>query len=156
MSSGPPLVSILRQGPYLIASIHTALDDSELMRFQSDLIQQIGRYRSRGVIIDVAALDVLDSFASRTLRNVAEMARLRGAQTVIVGIQPDVAFAMVTLGLQPEDVRTALDLEEGLHLLSALGAHGAGGARRIHGAGGVHSVQGAGGAHGGPRPPARR
>lgn len=119
MSDGPPLVSILRQGSYLIASIHTALDDSEMVRFQSDLIDQIGRCRSRGVIIDVAALDVLDSFASRTLRNIAEMARLRGALTVIVGIQPDVAFAMVTLGMQPESVRTALDLEEGLNYLNA-------------------------------------
>ena len=95
MDSGPALVSILRQGPYLIASIHVALDDSQLIKFQRDLIDQIGQYRSRGVIIDVAALDVLDSFAARTLRNIAEMARLRGAVTTIAGIQPDVAFAMV-------------------------------------------------------------
>lgn len=112
--NGPALVSILRQGSYLIASIHTALDDSEMVRFQADLIEQIGRYRSRGVIIDVAALDVLDSFGSRTLRNVAEMARLRGAVTVIVGIQPDVALAMVMLGMGTGSVDTALDLEEGL------------------------------------------
>ncbi|MGI8953268.1 MAG: STAS domain-containing protein, partial [Nocardioidaceae bacterium] len=90
MSIGPALVSILRQGSYLIASIHTALDDSQMIRFQEDLIEQIGQHRSRGVIIDVAALDVLDSFGSRTLRNIAEMARLRGALTVIVGIQPEV------------------------------------------------------------------
>ena len=81
MDTGPALVSILRQGPYLIASIHTALDDSQLVRFQRDLIDRIGEHRSRGVIIDVAALDVLDSFGSRTLRNIAEMARLRGAVT---------------------------------------------------------------------------
>jgi len=114
---GPALVSILRQGRYLIASIHTALDDSEMVRFQNDLIEQIGRYRSRGVIIDVAALDVLDSFGSRTLRDIAEMARLRGALTVIVGIQPDVAFAMVQLGMGTGSVATALDLEEGLSYL---------------------------------------
>jgi rsbT antagonist protein RsbS len=112
--NGPALVSILRQGSYLIASIHTALDDSEMIRFQADLIEQIGRCRSRGVIIDVAALDVLDSFGSRTLRNIAEMARLRGALTVIVGIQPDVALAMVMLGMGTGSVDTALDLEEGL------------------------------------------
>ena len=111
------LVSILRRGPYLIASVHTALDDSELLRFQRDLVTQIGEHRSRGVIIDVAALDVLDSFGSRTLRNIAEMARLRGAETVIVGIQPDVAFSMVELGMDTGDVRTALDLEEGLEYL---------------------------------------
>jgi rsbT antagonist protein RsbS len=118
--SGPALVSILRQGSYLIASIHTALDDSEMVRFQGDLINQIGQYRSRGVIIDVAALDVLDSFGSKTLGNIAEMARLRGARTVIVGIQPDVAFAMVELGMAPGSVETALDLEEGLAHLDAI------------------------------------
>ena len=94
MDAGPALVSIMRQGPNLIASIHTALDDTEMTRFQRDLIDQVGQHRSRGIIIDVAALDVLDSFGSRTLRNIAEMARLRGAVTVIVGIQPDVAFAI--------------------------------------------------------------
>ncbi len=114
MTGGPRLFSILRQGPYLIASIHTALDDSQLVRFQQDLVDRIGADRARGVVIDVAALDVLDSFASRTLRDIGEMARLRGAVTVIVGIQPDVAFAMVELGMDTGRVVTALDLEEGL------------------------------------------
>ena len=119
MTSLPALVSILRQGAYLVASVHTALDDSEMIRFQNDLIEQIGEHRSRGVIIDVAALDVLDSFGSKTLRNIAEMARLRGAVTVIVGIQPDVAFAMVQLGMGTGTVPTALDLEEGLVFLNS-------------------------------------
>ena len=118
MTSGPALVSIQRQGSYLIASIHTALDDSQMLRFQVDLIESIGRHRANGVIIDVAALDVLDSFGSRTLRDIAEMARLRGAVTVIVGIQPDVAFAMVELGMGTGPVYTALDLEEGLEYLN--------------------------------------
>ena len=113
------LVSILRQGDFLIASIHTALDDTELLRFQQDVVTQIGTRRSRGVIIDVAALDVLDSFGSLSLRNLAHIARLRGAVTVIVGIQPDVAFAIVQLGMAV-DVHTALDLEEGLALLEQL------------------------------------
>jgi rsbT antagonist protein RsbS len=117
VNDGPALVSILRQGENLIASIHTALDDAEMMRFQRDLIEQIGQHRARGVIIDVAALDVLDSFGARTLRSLAEMARLRGAETVIVGIQPDVAFTMVALGLGAGNVHTALDLEEGLGYL---------------------------------------
>jgi rsbT antagonist protein RsbS len=117
VDEGPGLVSILRQGDNLIASIHTALDDSEMVRFQRNLIDQIGRDRARGVIIDVAALDVLDSFGARTLRTLAEMARLRGAETVIVGIQPDVAFSMVALGLGTGTVHTALDLEEGLAYL---------------------------------------
>lgn len=119
MATGPALVSILRQGSYLVASVHTALDDSQMVRFQKDLIEQIGRHRSSGVIIDVAALDVLDSFGSRTLRSIAEMARLRGALTVIVGIQPEVAFAMVELGMGTGSVATALDLEEGLAYLDS-------------------------------------
>jgi len=117
-TSQPALVSILRQGTHLIASIHTALDDSQLLRFQQDLIERVGRDRSRGIIIDVAALDVLDSFGTRTLRNIAQMANLRGARTVIVGINPDVAFAMVELGTDLGSVLTALDLEEGLQLLN--------------------------------------
>lgn len=119
MTPGPRLFSILKQGAYLIASIHTALDDPQLVRFQQDLVQRIGAERARGVVIDVAALDVLDSFASRTLRDIGEMARLRGANTVIVGIQPEVAFAMVALGMDTGSVSTALDLEEGLAFLEA-------------------------------------
>ena len=120
MTGAPALVSILRQGAYLIASVHTALDDSEMVRFQQDLVRQIGETRARGVIIDVAALDVIDSFGSRTLRTIAETARLRGAVTVIVGIQPDVAISMVTLGMGMGAVATALDLEEGLEYLARL------------------------------------
>jgi rsbT antagonist protein RsbS len=119
--SEPLRVSILSQGSYLIASIHTALDDGQLVRFQRDLIDRIGAKRARGVIIDVAALDVLDSFGSRTLRDIARMSRLRGAETVIVGIAPELAVSMVRLGLHLE-MPTALDLEEGLaYLRSATG-----------------------------------
>lgn len=110
-------VPILKQGPYLIASIQSALTDSDLVQLRDALVGQVGSYRSRGVIVDVTALDVLDSFASRTLRDLAHMIRLRGAETVIVGIQPEVAFTMVRLGLTLEGVATALDLEEGLFYL---------------------------------------
>ena len=112
-------VPILKQGDYLIASIQAALTDADLRQLRDDLVQRVGAVRSRGVIIDVTALDVLDSFACRTLRGVAHMTRLRGAETVIVGIQPDVAFAMVQLGLTLEGIGTALDLEEGLAYLDA-------------------------------------
>ena len=118
MNGGPALVSIMRQGSTLIASIHTALDDTELVRFEHDLIAKIGEHRSPGVIIDVAALDVIDSFAALTLKRIAEMARLRGALTVIVGIQPEVAFTMVQLGMGTGNVPTALDLDEGLRMLA--------------------------------------
>ena len=107
-------VPILKQGQYLIATIQSALSDVDLTHLQDALVGQVGKLRSRGVIVDVTALDVMDSYASRTLRDLAHMIRLRGAETVIVGIQPEVAFAMVQLGLTLEGVSTALDLEEAL------------------------------------------
>ena len=107
-------VPILKQGAVLIATFQAALSDADLNHLRSALVQQVVRFRSRGVIVDVTAMDVMDSFASRTLREIAHIIRLRGAETVIVGIQPEVAFAMVQLGLKLEDVATALDLEEGL------------------------------------------
>lgn len=110
-------VPILKQGLYLIATIQSALTDADLVELRDSLVEQVGRYRSRGVIVDVTALDVMDSFASRTLRDIAQMIRLRGAETVIVGIDPDVALAMVRLGLNLEGVPTSLDLEEGLAFL---------------------------------------
>lgn len=115
----PLPASILSQGANLIVSIHTALDDEQLMRLQKDLLDRVGRERSRGILIDVAAVDVLDSFAARTLGDLAYMARLRGAETVVVGIAPDVAMALVGLAVQMPLVRTALDLEEGLRCLSS-------------------------------------
>ncbi|HEV8120296.1 MAG TPA: STAS domain-containing protein [Candidatus Polarisedimenticolia bacterium] len=110
-------VPILKQGPYLIASVQSALTDVDFLELRTALVEMVGLYRSRGVIVDVTALDVMDSFASRTLRDMAHMIRLRGAETVIVGIQPDVAFTMVQLGLTLAGVATALDLEEGLAFL---------------------------------------
>jgi rsbT antagonist protein RsbS len=115
-------VPILKQGDTLIASVVAALSDEELVEFRDDLAARIGAVRARGVVIDVTALDVLDSFATRTLRGIAQTARLRGAQTVIVGVQPDVAFAMVQLGLTFEGIATALDLEHGLTVLARMKA----------------------------------
>lgn len=111
-------VPILKQGGFLIATIQAALTDADLLNLHYALVQQVGKTRSKGVIIDVTALDVLDSFATRTLRSLAHMVRLRGAETVICGIQPEVAFTMVQLGLTLEGISTALDLEEGLALLN--------------------------------------
>ena len=110
-------VPILKQGPDLIATIQTALHDADLIQLRDAIVEKVGKLRARGVIVDVTALDVIDSFSTRTLSDVAHMIRLRGADTVIVGIQPEVAFAMVQLGLVLEDVATALDLEEGLAYL---------------------------------------
>jgi rsbT antagonist protein RsbS len=111
-------VPILKQGPYLIASIQSALSDEDLVQLRDALVLQVGKLRSRGVIVDVTVLDVMDSFATRTLRDIAHMIQLRGAEMVIVGIQPEVAFALVRLGLKLEGVATALDLEEGILYLN--------------------------------------
>lgn len=110
-------VPILKQGAYLIASIQSALTDSEVLELRDDLTERVGRTRARGVIVDVAAMDVIDSFVARSLQSIALTAQLRGAKTVIVGIRPDVAVAMVQFKLNLEPLRTALDLEEGLALL---------------------------------------
>ena len=119
-------VPVLKQGDYLIASIQAALTDADLLQLQDNLVNGVGKFRSRGVIVDVTALDVMDSFATRTLLNIAHTIKLRGAETVIVGIQPEVAFAMVRLGLTLADVATTLDLEEGLSLLNRRLGDGAG------------------------------
>ena len=113
-------VPILKQGDYLIASIQGALSDTEVLELRDELTERIGRLRSRGIIVDVAAMDVIDSFVARSLRTIALTAKLRGAETVIVGIQPDVAVAMVHFELNLEPLHTALDLEEVLVLLNRL------------------------------------
>jgi rsbT antagonist protein RsbS len=113
-------VPILKQGAILIASVQAALTDSDTERLRQDLMEQVSRFRAQGIIVDVTAIDVMDSFAARSLRTIAHMTRLRGADTVIVGLQPEVAFAMVQLGLVFDDMYTALDLEEGLALLNKL------------------------------------
>ena len=113
-------VPILKQGKFLIATIQAALRDADLLNLRNALVQKVVISRSRGVIVDVTAMDVLDSFATRALREIAFMTKLRGAKTVLVGVQPEVALTMVQLGLYLEGVATALDLEEGLAYLDRL------------------------------------
>jgi len=110
-------VPILKQGDMLIASIQSDLSDEDLEKLRDDVAERVGRFKSLGVIIDVSILDVMDSFATRMLRTIGDTTKLRGAKTVIVGIQPEVAIAMVQLGLTLDGIPTALDLEEGLRLL---------------------------------------
>ncbi len=119
-------VAILRQGDFLIASIQSDLSDSEIVDLRNDLAERVGRYRTRGVVVDVSALDVIDSFVARSLRSIALTTRLRGAEMVIVGIQPDVAIAMVQFHLNLQPLRAVLDLDEALAMLR----------RRTRGAGG--------------------
>ena len=110
-------VAILRQGDYLIASVQSDLSDSEVLAFRDELAERVGELRASGVIVDVTALDVIDSFVARSLRSIAEAARLRGAETVIVGIRPDVAIAMVQFNLNLDSLRAALDLDEAIEIL---------------------------------------
>ncbi len=110
-------VAILRQGDYLIASIQSDLSDRQVTALRDDLAARVGHYRARGIVVDVTALDVIDSFVARSLRSIAVTAKLRGAETVIVGIQPEVAIAMVQFDLNLEPLRTALDLDEAVALL---------------------------------------
>ncbi len=112
-------VPIMRQRDVLIASIQVAQTDDDLLGLRDQLAAQVGDVRAKGVIIDVSALDVMDSFATRTLRSIAYSSRLRGAHTIVVGISPDVAFAMVQLGLDLGAVSTALDLDDALSELEA-------------------------------------
>lgn len=113
-------VSILEHRDYLIATIQAALEDRDLSDLEHALVERVSRSRSRGIIVDVTGLDVIDSFATRTLRDLAHAVRLCGAETVVVGIQPEVAIAMVQLGLPFSGVATALDLEDGVALLDTV------------------------------------
>jgi rsbT antagonist protein RsbS len=118
-------VAILRRGDVLIASIQSDLSDTEVVELRQELAELVGRYRLRGIVIDVGALDVIDSFVTRALRAIVLTARLRGADTVIVGISPDVAIAMVQFRLNLEPLRVALDLDEALVMLDRRNQRGA-------------------------------
>jgi rsbT antagonist protein RsbS len=113
-------VAILRQGNYLIASVQSDLSDHQVLALRQELAVLVGRHRARGIVIDVAGLDVIDSFAARALRSIVLTAKLRGAETVIIGIHPDVAIAMVQFRLDLEPLRVALDLDAATALLDRL------------------------------------
>lgn len=115
--TAPPLVSILRQGDFLIACIQASLTDSDLVVLRDRIIAMVSERRSTGVILDVGGLDVMDSFAVHTLQALARMVSLSGATTVVVGIRADVAFAMVQWGLGLTPIATALDLDAGIEYL---------------------------------------
>ena len=110
-------VAILRQGDVLIASIQSDLSDTEVIDLRRKLAELVGTNSARGIVIDVGALDVIDSFVTRALRAIVLTARLRGAETIIVGIAPDVAIAMVQFRLNLEPLQVALDLDEALAML---------------------------------------
>ena len=119
-------VALLRQGDALIAAIQSDLTDAQVLDLRDELTERVGRHRLRRIIIDVSALDVIDSFVARALRGMAISARLRGAETIVVGIQPDVAIAMAHFNLNLEPLRTATDLDEAMALLGHFPEEGGG------------------------------
>ena len=120
-------VAIQRQGDALIAAIQSDLTDAQVLALRDDLSDRVGRHRLRAVIVDVSALDVIDSFVARSLRSMAITTRLRGAETLVVGIQPDVAIAMAHFELNLKPLRTAKDLDEALVLLGGRAEEDGGG-----------------------------
>src|SRR3954463_12306861 len=110
-------IPILRMGKYLLVTIQVDMHDRLAMQLQDDLTTRIAKDQARGVLIDISALDIVDSFIGRMLADIAGMSRVLDAQTVVVGMQPAVAITLVELGLSLQGVRTALDVERGMKLL---------------------------------------
>jgi len=110
-------IPILKIGDVLIASIQIALHDASAVQFKDDLLQKIHDTKARGVIIDLTAIDVVDSFIGRMIADIAAMSGLMGARVVLTGLQPAVAITLVELGLELTGVLTALNLEKGLAVM---------------------------------------
>ena len=112
-------IPILKMGKYLLVSIQVDMHDRLALTLQDDLTEQIVKHHARGVLIDIGALDIVDSFIGRTLGNIAAMARILDAETVLVGMQPAVAITLVELGISLPNIRTALNVEKGVALLNS-------------------------------------
>src|ERR1700712_4474955 len=125
-------IPILRIGDLLLVTIQVDMHDRLAMTLQDDLTERIVREQARGVLIDISALDMVDSFIGRMISNTAAMARVLDAATVLVGMQPAVAITLVELGLTLDGVRTALNVERGMLLLQEdMGDDDAGPGRRL-------------------------
>jgi rsbT antagonist protein RsbS len=117
-------IPILKMGEFLLVTIQVDMHDRLAMTLQDDLTERIVKARAHGVLIDISALEIVDSFIGRMLSNIASMARVLDAETVVVGMRPAVAITLVELGLSLQGVRTALSVEKGMDLLRA-GRNGA-------------------------------
>jgi len=112
-------IPILKMGEYLLVTIQVDMHDRLALTLQDDLTSQIVKHCSRSVLIDISALEMVDSFIGRMLGSIASMARLLDAETVVVGMQPSVAITLVELGLSLQGIRTALDVEKGMAALKS-------------------------------------
>ena len=110
-------IPILRVGDFLLVSIQVDMHDRLALSLQDDLTNEVVRTRAKGVVIDISALDMVDSFIGRMLGNMAQMSSTLGAQAVVVGMRPAVAITIIELGLSLDKVRTALDVDKGMALL---------------------------------------
>ena len=120
-------IPILKMGGFLLVTVQVDMHDRLAMTLQDDLTQRIVQTRAQGVLIDISALEVVDSFIGRMLGNIASMSRILDAETVVVGMRPTVAITLVELGLSLTGVRTALNVEGGMSLLQAARRNGADG-----------------------------
>ena len=123
-------IPILKLGDFLLVTIQVDMHDQLAMALQDDLTDRVVRTRARGVLVDISALDVVDSFIGRMLGNIAAMSQVLDAETVVVGMRPAVAITLVELGLSLPGIRTALNVDQGMALLR--------GARRHEWRGSIH------------------
>ena len=110
-------IPILRMGPFLLVTIQVDLYDRLALNLEADLVQAVSKTGARGVLIDISAVSIVDSFMGRIIGNIASMSRILDAETVVVGMQPAVAITLVELGLPLKGVHTALDVDRGMDLL---------------------------------------
>ncbi|EJF11688.1 MULTISPECIES: STAS domain-containing protein [Pontibacter] len=111
-------IPILKMGPFLLVTIQIDLYDRLALTLENDLINMVSQTGARGVLIDISAVSIVDSFMGRILGNIASMSRIMDAETVVVGMQPAVAITLVELGLTLQGVHTALNVEKGMELLN--------------------------------------
>lgn len=117
-------IPILRMGKFLLVTIQIDLYDRLATNLESDLVQMVNKTGARGVLIDISALSIVDSFMGRILGNIGSMSKIMDAETVVVGMQPAVAITLIELGLELKGVHTALDVEKGMQLLNEkIGSH---------------------------------
>lgn len=113
-------IPILRMGAFLLVTIQVDLYDRLALNLEADLVQMVNKTSAKGVLIDISAVSIVDSFMGRIIGNIASMSKILDAETVVVGMQPAVAITLIELGLPLKGVHTALDMEKGMNLLKSM------------------------------------